>query len=418
MATLEPKSFLLPVHRDIFESVVGLGAAADYLTVYNDLEKRKKQMGPPGYLASLMEGVPFLTADQAQGYCEIIQNGLIRRHINAISARLAANTEADPDLLLEKTEKYLHVVRSQGKKKRKTAWTALELVKHEMDEAVKGGAPEGIHFGLPSIDELVPLGMELGSFWILAARPQVGKSSFMLGLILRNLKAGKKVCHFALEMGPRRNVWRMLAQQTGLALSRVKSPLECKVPLTPEEQRRYSKALEELSGYGLYMVAQPRISPPEIENYAKQAQTAMGGLDLVTIDYFQLVRSPQKLSSLREQAAETVWELDALAQRLGVPVLLAAQLNRRAEGLGEDDLPTLADLKETGTLEEKGTGVLLLHRWDVNKRNGPPVQDAKIILAKNQDGPTGMLRMAFRKNTMEWLEQQDYGTEVADGQEG
>jgi replicative DNA helicase len=405
----------------VFKAALALGADADLVTVSRALTRSGEmvKVGGAGWVAGLTEGLPDLDTRQSRNYCGIVLDGAARRHLERVGQKLsdAAQGIAPAGELAEKAAQYIHKVKERVEA-RKTMFTGPEIASAVMESYLerRKGKQLGLDFGLPSLDAKVEYGMEPGSFWVVGARPRVGKTTFLTGIIEHHLRAKKKIFHCALEMGLERNAWRLLTHMTGLALARVKNPTNCKKPLDAKEMSRLSAAINDRLGVDNYLMAvMPSASPSEIEAKAVEAEQRMDGLDLIVLDYFQLIRSPQRFNTLREEGAKAVWAIDAMAQRMKVPVLLAAQLNRNAESNKEDELPTLADLKECGTLEEKATGVILLHRWNIDRWDASR-SPAKIILAKQQDGGTGVLDMTYNRAVLKW-EERDFGMEVTDEQE-
>jgi replicative DNA helicase len=267
----------------------------------------------------------------------------------------------------------------------------LEIIeKRKNEEKVITGTPSGF------IDlDMLTTGFHPSDLVIIAARPGMGKSSFMLSIAL-NLAFEEKVplAIFSLEMSKEQLVMRMLSMLSGVGLQNIRKGF-----ISEEDWRKLLNSALELSSRDIYIDDTPTLSTTELRIKSRKLKKEKG-VGIIFVDYLQLLRPPHRRSSRQEEVAEISRNLKALAKEIQVPVIALAQLSRQVEHRS-DKRPQLADLRESGQIEQDADLILFIHRPEYYKKNPSPEEEgiAEIIVAKQRQGPTGIVKLAFMKDT-------------------
>ncbi len=251
----------------------------------------------------------------------------------------------------------------------------------------------GLSTGFTELD-MMTTGFHPSELIVLAARPGMGKTSFMLNLVHHiALTEGKAVGVFSLEMSKEQLVLRMLSSMAEISLQKLRSGY-----ITEEEKEKLLSSALELSKAEIYIDDSPSLTTTELRVKARKLKKEKG-VEFVTVDYLQMLRSPVRKASRQEEVAEISRNLKALAKELSIPVLALAQLSRQVEHRS-DKRPQLADLRESGQIEQDADLIVFLHRPEYYKKN-PSTEEkgiAEIIVAKQRQGPTGIVKVAFIKD--------------------
>jgi replicative DNA helicase len=257
---------------------------------------------------------------------------------------------------------------------------------------------EGVASGLPSgfidLDKLTA-GFQPSDLVVIAARPGMGKSSFMLSIVL-HLALNEKVplAIFSLETSKKQLALRMLSMFSGVPLQNIRQGF-----VRDEDLEKIGNAALELSSKSIYIDDNPNLTTTELRIKSKKLKKEKG-VEIIFVDYLQLLGVPYRRISRQEEVAEISRNLKALAKELEVPVIALAQLSRQVEQRS-DKRPQLADLRESGQIEQDADLILFIHRPEVYKKNPAPEEEglAEIIVAKQRQGPTGIVKLAFDKDT-------------------
>lgn len=278
---------------------------------------------------------------------------------------------------------------------------ALDRLEAIHKRALEGLSPiTGVPTGLPRLDE-VTLGLQPGALTIIAARPSVGKTAFALNIAGHAAtRHEKRVAFFSLEMPSDQLALRLLASEAKLDSERV-----AKGTLARHDWERIAVEGDRLARAQIWFDDAFVLTPVELRSKCRKLKRE-GGLDLVIVDYLQLMHAPsERANQSREQEIATISRsLKALAKELGVPVVALSQLNRAIEKR-KGERPMLADLRESGAIEQDADIVIFLHRPESEKEEGnanftAEVQDVELILAKHRQGPTDLIPLVFfRKRT-------------------
>jgi len=251
----------------------------------------------------------------------------------------------------------------------------------------------GLSTGFTELD-MMTTGFHPSDLIILAARPGMGKTSFMLTLVHHiAFSEEKAVGVFSLEMSKEQLVMRLLSSMAEIPLQKLRAGY-----VTEDERERLLSCALDLSKAEIYIDDSPSLTTTELRVKARKLKKEKG-VGFIAIDYLQMLRSPVRKSSRQEEVAEISRNLKALAKELSIPVLALAQLSRQVEQRS-DKRPQLADLRESGQIEQDADLIVFLHRPEYYKKNPSPEEKgiAEVIVAKQRQGPTGIVRVAFIKD--------------------
>src|SRR3972149_3043280 len=400
---LDASDFYDERHKAIFESCVELfeeRVPIDILTVADRLKKQKllKKVGGAGYLAELTNKVP--TAAHVEHYGRIVKDSATKRSLMTAASRLL-DLSLDEGLaaneLLDKAESEVfsltqkHLVRSFLPVK-----DALAESFDRLDELHKQGeGVRGVPTGFRDLDDTLA-GMQKSNLLILAARPGIGKTSLALN-IAQNVavKYKRPVGFFSLEMSKEELVDRLLVAQADIDAWRLKTG-----KLTEDDFTKLSNAMGELAEAPLYIDDTPALSILEMRTKARRLQVEHG-LDFLVVDYLQLARS-RNLENRVQEVSEISQGLKNLARELKIPVLALSQLSRAVEQRGGPKRPQLADLRESGGIEQDADVVMFIWREDEDN-----TENIALDVAKHRNGPLASLKLRFRGERIKF-----YGREV------
>ena len=266
----------------------------------------------------------------------------------------------------------------------------LEIIeRHSKEERLITGTPTGF----TELDTLTT-GFHPADLIIVAARPGMGKSSFMLSMAINMARQGIPVAIFSLEMSKEQLVTRALSMVSGVPLQNIRRGF-----VKEGDWQKLLNAGIELSKCDIFIDDSPNLSTVDIRIKSRKLKKERQ-IGAVYVDYLQLVRPQFRKSSRQEEVAEVSRSLKALAKELSIPVIALAQLSRQVEHRS-DKRPQLADLRESGQIEQDADLIMFLHRPEYYKKNPSPEEQgiAEIIVAKQRQGPTGIIKTAFIKDT-------------------
>lgn len=320
------------------------------------------------------------------------------RRLMDLSLKVLKGIREEPDLerllefmntsLIEISEKqivsqYWHI--------RDVAREVIEIIeKHRRQEKLI----TGIATGFLDLD-LLTTGLHPSDLVIVAARPGMGKSSFMLSMAVHiSLREKVPVVIYSLEMSRQQLVMRALSMLSGVPLQNIRRGF-----INEEDRNKLISAALDLSRCEIYIDDTPTLSTTDIRVRTRKLKKEKG-VGVVFVDYLQLIRPPSRRSSRQEEVAEISRNLKALAKELSMPVVALAQLSRQVEHRS-DKRPQLADLRESGQIEQDADLIIFIHRPEYYKKNPSPEEQgiAELIVAKQRQGPTGIIKVAFLKDT-------------------
>ena len=388
--------FYASKHELIFNAIVNLfgkGEPTDVIAVTDELNKQGNLLkaGGSDYLHSLASYVP--TAAAAGYYAKIVAEKAILRRLIDAGTRIAQSgyeSQGEVEDLVNQAQAEVYKVASQSSKEDYVGLSeSLEAAIHEIEVAQnRGGELTGTPTGFTDLDAYTH-GLHPGQLVIVAARPAVGKSTFALD-IARNasVKHNQATIFFSLEMGRAEIAMRMLSAESSIYLQSMR-----KGTVSDGDWTRLAAVRGRINDAPLFIDDSPNMSLVEIRAKCRRLAQQVD-LKLVVIDYIQLMSSGKKVESRQQEVSEFSRALKLLAKELGVPVVALSQLNRQAEQ-SKDKRPELSHLRESGSLEQDADVVVLLHREGIYERDHPRAGEADLILAKQRNGPTGTVTVAF-----------------------
>ncbi len=396
--------FFLDAHKKIFSALVSLqknNIPIDITTVCNELDKQKNlnAVGGIEYLSEIVDSV--VTSSNLDYYIDIVKDKATRRKLIDTATDIITNAyEEDEDLtkLLDQSEQKLSIVaRARKTSEFKPIAVALREAHENLERLSKNKtAVTGVPSGFPDLDRATS-GFHEGELIILAARPGMGKTAFALNIATNAaMKMDKNVAIFNLEMSAEQLVNRMISAVGQIEGEKLKTGM-----LNDNDWKRYTEAMSELADTNIYIEDDAGVTAPEIKAKCRRLASSPKGLGLVVIDYLQLVTTGGRVESRQVEVSEISRAFKTMAMELKVPVIALAQLSRNAERR-ESNQPRLADLRESGSIEQDADLVLFLNRQDYfetktadNKATIVPVD---VIIAKHRRGSTGLFQILFELN--------------------
>lgn len=402
---LKKEAFYTVAHQELFETIKDLMESAtpiDATTVTAELTKNKKlsTVGGVEYLAEVINKVP--TAANVDEYIKIINETYLRRRLIETATNIVtdgfSSTDAIGDLLDGAEKKLLDVVKDRRSTEFKKIKDVLYKAQSDLEELSKQkGEVTGIPTGYHDLDRLTK-GFHENELIIIAARPAMGKTAFAVNLATNMaVNFGKSVALFNMEMGAEQLVTRMLAQ-----IGQIEMPKLTTGKLDHQDWKRVNEAISRLSDKKLFIDDTPGQTVSEIRSKCRRLANSEEGLDIVIIDYLQLISGSAKYLGQRQQeVSEISRSLKTMAMELNIPVIALAQLSRSVEGR-EDKRPLLSDLRESGSIEQDADIVAFLYRDDYYNKEAaidPNTSKSEFIMGKHRNGPTATVEFIFKRNT-------------------
>ena len=394
---LQADDFYIHRHKWIWEAFTRLHeqrTPIDMLTLSDELDRvgQLAELGGPAYLTALINQVP--TSLNAESYGRIVEAHSIRRKmINAANqiAALAYNEESLVDTVMDEAEKAVFNVSERRLKHDLVPISSVlsEYYDRIDDLAKRSDEIFGVPTGFIDLDKLLG-GLQPSDLLIIAGRPGQGKSGFLLSVAKNAALTHKKhVAIFSLEMSNEQVVQRLIAQETGIDSQRLRTG-----KLVEEEWPLFTHSIEVFSDTKIFLDDTPAITPLQLRTKCRRLHMEYG-LDLVIIDYLQLMGGDIRNENRVQEVSYISRNLKVLARELNVPVLAAAQLSRAVEQR-TDKRPVLSDLRESGSLEQDSDIVMFIYRPDQYEKDTVKQNVAEIIVAKHRNGPMGSVELIFR----------------------
>jgi replicative DNA helicase len=390
---LRPDAFYRSQNRWIYEAMLSLSerrVPIDVVTLIEELrrEEHLDEIGGEPTVISLLNAVP--TSINVEAYGKMVEAASIRRKLIQAAgaiAKLAFNEAEDINVVLDRSESTLFSISEQRtnrdlKPLREIAGDYLErieLLRERGDEFI------GIPTGFTDLDRMLS-GLNKSDLVIIAARPGMGKTALQNAIALNAAKRyDKRVAMFNLEMSGEQLVQRMIAAETRIDSQRLR-----RGDLADHEWAIFLEALGRLSESRIFIDDTPSITPMQLRTKCRRLH-AEHGLDLVTIDYLQLMQAEHPSNNRVQEVSEISRELKGLARELDVPVVAAAQLSRAVEQR-QNKRPMLSDLRDSGSIEQDADVVMFIYRDDYyNQETSERPNIAEVNVAKHRNGPTGSI---------------------------
>ena len=403
--SLNKDMFYLDSHKKIFEVMKNLDdkkIPIDITTVTNALEEKNllNQVGGVAYLTELVNVVP--TAANVEQYIKIIEDKYLRRNLIEAGTEITSLGFSSPDdigdVLDEAEKKIFDVVKNRRGSEFKTIQDVLFKAQADLEklDSMKNEIT-GVPTGYYDIDKLTS-GFHENELIIIAARPAMGKTAFALNMAVNmEINAKKSVALFNMEMGAEQLITRMLSSVGQIESSKLRTG-----KLEHNDWKRVNEAISRLADTKIFIDDTPGMTVSEMRAKCRRLANSEDGLDIVIIDYLQLISGSARYAGQRQQeVSEISRSLKTMAMELNIPVVALAQLSRSVEGR-EDKRPLLSDLRESGSIEQDADIVAFLYRDDYYNKESAIDEDtskSEFIIAKHRNGPTATVNMIFKRNT-------------------
>lgn len=403
---LRPDSFYSPKHRIIFQAMLDLSAKnepIDMLSLSNKLSEQKmlENVGGNSYLAEIASSVP--SSANVRHYAEIVQKKYTMRSLieaaDYVSELAFEENGGNMDELLDEAEKRIFGVVSSPKNQK---FTNLKDALPEAFERIeklhdRKGELRGLPTGFRDLDNTLS-GLQNSDLIILAARPSMGKTTLALDIArMAATVHDKSVGVFSLEMSCQQLIDRMLSAESRVDAWKIRTGKNLHIE---SDFGRIRDAMQRLSKAKIYIDDQAGNSITRMKAAARRWK-AEKGLDLIVVDYLQLMSTAKNYDSMVNQVTDISRSLKALAKELDVPVLALSQLSRAVESRGGK--PKLSDLRDSGSIEQDADVVMFIHREDKWKDESEKTNIAEILIEKHRNGPTGKVELYFEEKTTTFL---------------
>jgi replicative DNA helicase len=398
---LRPADFYRQQHADIYEAMLSLHGQRepiDLVTLGDELARRERleQVGGPAYLANLMNAVP--TAVHVEHYGRIVERKAVLRNLIAAAGKIAAvgyEEANDAEVAVDRAEGILFEISQRrtvgGFESLATllgqAYDRLEYLHEHRGQIL------GIPSGLSQLDTLLG-GFQPSDLVIVAARPSVGKTSLALNIAQHAAaREAKKVGIFSLEMSREQLALRLLSAESGINPRPLQSGF-----VDETDWSKIAQVMNDMHNAPMWIDDSPALTVMELRTKARRLEAEQRGLDLVIVDYLQLMQgsSAQKEANRVQEVSEISRGLKQLARELKVPVIALSQLSRGVEQRGTAE-PRLSDLRESGSIEQDADVVIFLYR-EGEQNSESEVELVKAKVAKHRNGPIGEVPLQFRKS--------------------
>jgi replicative DNA helicase len=394
---LRRDDFFLDSHRRIFDKMIALTERImpiDLITLSDELRRAGEfeQIGGATYIASLIDGVP--RTDTIEPYAKLVKSkSMLRKLITASNqiTALAFEEEDEADIIIDKAEQMIFAI---AEDRARVGFQYVGDVAHRRLEQIEqmAGKPEmitGVPTGFTDFDRMTS-GLQRQELIVIAARPSMGKTALALNMAQYASKNANVVGIFSLEMSAEQLVSRLLCSEARVDAHRLRTGY-----LNREEWARLADGLRRLCETKVYIDDTPGVGVLEMRAKSRRLK-AEHGLDLLIIDYLQLMAGRGRIESRQQEVSQISRDLKILAKELDVPVIALSQLSRAPEQRSEHK-PQLSDLRESGAIEQDSDVVCFIYREELYNPTDDNQGKAELIVGKQRNGPTGSIELAFLK---------------------
>lgn len=404
MASLDPKDFYSETHKIIFDAMKQLylsNSPIDFVTVVDMLERKDEleTVGGINYLTSLSNAVP--SSAYHNHYTQIVKrDSVLRQLIETCSAITSKAYEADSTDLLGEAEKALYEIGEKG------TTSGLENMGSAFNDAMSifeeinkdGNSKWGVRTGFIALDKKIG-GLQKTDLIILAARPGIGKTSLAMNIVSNAaIEDNAKCAIFSLEMGREQLAQRMLCSVAGVDMGRARTG-----ELSEQDWVKLWKAQKKLANTQIYCDDNSMNKPSQILTKCRKLKRERG-LDLVVVDYLQLMTGDSKTDSRQNEVSDMSRQMKILAKEIDVPVIVLSQLSRAVQQR-QDHRPMLSDLRESGAIEQDADMVIFIDRKD--QPNDETLKNdsyvAELIIAKFRNGQPGSVNVGWDGNRVSFV---------------
>ena len=412
---LTAECFYKEANRKIFSAISALSKDHEPVDIFTVAEALKRTgdleaVGGPYYLSLLSSKVG--AAAHVEYHVNILLQKHTQRELITISAEVQRDSFDDSipvdDLLNNAQQKLFELAERNMKRETLPVQDVLKDTVAEIEaNQDRTDGLSGVPSGFTGIDK-VTLGWQESDLVIIAARPSMGKTAFVLTMA-RNMAVDHHipVAFFSLEMSSKQLVKRLLVSETGLSSEKIRGGKR----LLDYELVQLHERIKDLSAAPLFIDDTPSISIYELRSKVRRL-VRNAGVKLIIIDYLQLMTGPPELRGMREQEVSNISRsLKAIAKEMSIPVIALSQLSRDVEKRGGNKIPQLSDLRESGAIEQDADIVMFIHRPDYygTEDEGAVPGQAQIIIAKHRNGSTDVVPMIFRKNEARFVDANEGG---------
>jgi replicative DNA helicase len=395
-----PEDFYKPSHGHVYDAVLTLykrDDPVDPVTVAEELRRAGllDSVGGAGVLASLLAGTPATTS--APRYARIVEeHALLRRLIN-VGGEIAELGYQLPDDVIDAVDRAEALVFDVGRRRVTDSLESIHdlLGRHlEHLEALieRNEDVTGVPSGYTDLDHMLA-GLQPSNLVVVGARPAAGKTAFALGMAAHAaLEAHRPVLFFSLEMSHLELTQRLLCAEAKVDATRVRNGR-----LLEADWHKITHAVSRLAEAPIFIDDNPYTTVLEIRAKARRLRSKLGDLGMIVVDYLQLMAGRPNAENRQVEVSEMSRNLKILARELEVPVVALSQLSRNLE-MRSDKRPVLADLRESGSIEQDSDVVVFIYRDEMYHEDSSDRGTAEIIVAKHRNGPTGRTRLAFVEN--------------------
>ncbi len=398
MEILNESNFYSPANQKIYRAILylfGENVASDLVTVTNWLKQNKMldDIGGPEYLSNLVANV--LTTANVEHHARVVLDKAIKRNIIHTSMEMLKSSFEDNQAaaeLVDFAQNSVFQIKESGLRKEPVHIRTYITGILEAAEAMRGERMiTGVETGYYKLDEMTS-GFQKGDFIVIAGRPSMGKTAFALNVAgYASIEHSVPVGIFSLEMSGEALVQRLLCSEARVSLRNLRRGM-----LRNEDWVNLATAAGNLDKAPVYIDDSATLSIYELKAKARRLK-AENDIGVLIIDYLQLLEGPKtfRSSSRTQEISEISRALKGLAKELNIPLLVVSQLSRMPEHRN-DKRPLLADLRESGAIEQDADVVIFIYREEVYNKETDKKDIAEILLAKQRNGPTGMLELGFK----------------------
>jgi len=395
---LQGEDFYKPAHANVFDAICSLtsaGEPADPVTVADELRRSGvlEASGGPALLVELQANTP--ATSNASHYARIVEELSLLRRLILVSGEIAEAAYELPDDVVKTVDWAESKVFDVAQRRVSDSLAPIhDLLDASLDHLehlyTRGSAVTGVPTGFHDLDDLTA-GLQKNALIVVGARPSMGKTAFALSLAANAaMEHDVPVLIFSLEMGHLELTQRLLSAEARVDSKRMRNG-----QLTQDDWQRIVHATGRLAESRLWIDDNPNLTIMEIRSRARRLKAKTGELGLIVVDYLQLMSGRTKSENRQQEVSEISRGLKILARELECPVMALSQLSRQLENR-QDKRPILADLRESGSIEQDADIVMFIYRDEVyNPDTSPDAGMAEIIIAKQRNGPTGVARLAF-----------------------
>ncbi len=402
--TLQPEHFYVEANARVFYVILelaGKGQPVDALTIKDHLERRDElaASGGEAYLAELVTAVP--TSANVKHYASIIRERFVLRELlsvcSTVSQDVYQESSREVNEHLDTAEKNILAIAESFNRSRpsfsKMSDLMLETYRELEDRYAQKKVVTGVPTGFTDLD-IQTAGMQRGDLIIVAGRPSMGKTAFSMNLAQNAAMRGDDdnsgvVAVFSLEMSSQQIAMRMLACEARVDMSNLRTGR-----FSAEDWRKLAAASGALAESNVFVDDTPAISVMELRSKCRRLKRENKGLDMVLIDYIQLMSGRAGSDNRAQEVSEISRSLKGLAKELNVPVIALSQLNRSLEQRA-DKRPIMSDLRESGAIEQDADVIMFIYRDEVYNKKPENEGLAEIIIAKQRNGPIGDVKLTF-----------------------